>query len=273
MSHAPRDDDPKDHDQDDQDHDSNLSDDAIAKALEGFERELKDADNNGDVAHDESDGTDLNADLGSASGSDPDDAGDSDEGDFGLDDPYGSGDHHSRDSGLIGHPAQAPAGDFDEELEGLLGNKAKAAVIITRLTSAELLAAFCQVTDIAAVCVAGDQGAVAVLQNLQADAPERAARGLTTVVSGLAVVLAVNRADKLEATMYTHGEAGQTFVPPVLFASTASFVEDFMLGISTLDQLRVSGLHMVDSADYDHRQAMRVIEEHTQSGRGAADDE
>ena len=88
-------------------------------------------------------------------------------------------------------PDDDTLGDFDDELEGLLGNKAKAAMILTRLTSAELLAAFCQVTDISAECVAGEQGAVAMLRNLEADAPERAARGLTTVVSGLVVVLDV----------------------------------------------------------------------------------
>ena len=30
--------------------------------------------------------------------------------------------------------------------------------------------------------------------------------------------------------MYVEGESGQTFAPPVLFTSTASFVEDLMLG-------------------------------------------
>lgn len=44
-----------------------------------------------------------------------------------------------------------PTGDepsFEDELEGLLGDKAKAAFICTRLNSAELLAAFCQISDI-----------------------------------------------------------------------------------------------------------------------------
>ncbi len=90
---------------------------------------------------------------------------------------------------------------FDDELQGLLGNRAKVAVIITRLASARLFAAFCQLSDISAQCLASPQGAVAVLRNLDGDGPEAAIKDLTTVVSGMPAVLAINRADKLEATI------------------------------------------------------------------------
>ena len=62
---------------------------------------------------------------------------------------------------------------FDDELQGLLGNRAKVAVIITRLASARLFAAFCQLSDISAQCLASPQGAVAVLRNLDGDARKR----------------------------------------------------------------------------------------------------
>ena len=70
---------------------------------------------------------------------------------------------------------------FEDELQGLLGNRAKTAVIITRLTSPQLLAAFCQISDISAQCVGSEQGAVAILRNLDGDGPEAAARDITTV--------------------------------------------------------------------------------------------
>jgi hypothetical protein len=159
---------------------------------------------------------------------------------------------------------------FEDELQGLLGNRAKTAVIITRLTSPQLLAAFCQISDISAQCVGSEQGAVAILRNLDGDGPEAAAKDITTVVSGMPVILAVNRADKLEATLYVEGESGQTFAPPVLFTSTASFVEDLMLGITDLDGLRDTGLTIVDSAGLDHDGAMKVIAEHTRFGRGGS---
>ncbi|MCI1673636.1 MAG: hypothetical protein LKI34_05430 [Bifidobacterium tibiigranuli] len=166
--------------------------------------------------------------------------------------------------------AAASALDFDEELRGLVGDKAKGAALITRLASARLLAAFCQISDISADCIGSDQGAVAVLRNLDGDAPEAAAKDLTTVVSGMAAVLAVNRADKLDSTLYLHGEAGQTFAPPILFASAPDFVEDLMLGIATLADLRKQGLHIIDSASLDHDAAMAIIAEHTRFGRGAS---
>ena len=161
-----------------------------------------------------------------------------------------------------------PSLGFDNELAGLLGNKAKVALIVTRLASAELLAAFCQLSDISAACVGANQGAVAVLKNLDGDGPEAAAKDLTTVVSGMAVILAVNRADKLEVAMYVQGEAGQCFAPPVLFTSTPRFVEDLMLGIVTLNQLKTQGFEVVDSAGLDHDQAMQILANHTKRGRG-----
>ena len=46
---------------------------------------------------------------------------------------------------------------FEDELQGLLGNRAKVAVIITRLTSPRLLSAFCELSDISAQCIGSAQ--------------------------------------------------------------------------------------------------------------------
>lgn len=70
---------------------------------------------------------------------------------------------------------------FEDELQGLLGNRAKVAVIITRLTSPRLLAAFCELSDISAQCIGSAQGAVAVLRNLDGDGPEAAVKDMTIV--------------------------------------------------------------------------------------------
>lgn len=160
--------------------------------------------------------------------------------------------------------------NFEDELQGLLGNKAKAGMLITRLASAPLLAAFCQISDISADCCAGEQGAVAILRNLDGDAPEAAAKDITTVVAGMSVVLAVNRADKLQATMYLQGDAGEEFAPPILFTVTPPFVEDVMLGMSTVQDLNMQGVVTVDSASIDRDKAMAIIAEHTRFGRGGS---
>ena len=111
---------------------------------------------------------------------------------------------------------------------------------------------------------------MAVLRNLDGDGPEAAAKDLTCVVSGMPVILAVNRADKLEATLYVKGQPGQTFAPPILFTQTPPFVEDLMLGIGTVDGVIAQGVHTVDSGSLDRETAMKVIAQHTRFGRGSS---
>lgn len=158
------------------DDDIHFSDEELEAALDGFEKEFRDSNAAaGEPAND------------AAADSPADDAG-------------------AADSGQAQEADTAAA--FDDELQGLLGNKAKAAVLITRVASARLLAAFCQLSDVSADCIGSEEGAVAILRNLDGDGPEVAARDLTIVVSGMSLVLAVNRADKLEATVYLQGKPG-----------------------------------------------------------------
>lgn len=224
--------------------DLHFSDEELDAALAGFEKEFaSDADAAADAASDTSDAADSAASVDDAAAADvPDDA-------SSLEPDLETG--------------------FESELDGLLGNKAKAAIIITRLSSARLLAAFCELSDIAASCIGSPQGAVAVLHNLDGDGPENAAKDLTTVVAGMSVVLAVNRADKLEATLYFRGNPGRQFPPPILFSSTPSFVEDLMLGIDTLDALR-QHMPVEETADMTHDEAMKVLDEHMRFGRGGS---
>lgn len=220
------------------DDDIHFSDEELEAALDGFEKEFRDSNAAaGEPAND------------AAADSPADDAG-------------------AADSGQTQEADTATA--FDDELQGLLGNKAKAAVLITRVASARLLAAFCQLSDVSADCIGSEEGAVAILRNLDGDGPEVAARDLTIVVSGMSLVLAVNRADKLEATVYLQGKPGQTIAPPLLFTSTAPFVEDLLLGITDEDGLIGTGMKVEQSADLDHDQAMSVIAEHTKFGRGSS---
>ena len=163
-----------------------------------------------------------------------------------------------------------PSVGFDEALAGLLGDKAKMAALVTRVASAELLAAFCQLADISADCVGSNQGAIAVLRNLDGDSPEAAAKDITTVVSGMSVILGVNRADKLQIMLYAGGKAGSELAPPILFNSTPRFVEDLMLGITTVAQLKTRGFEVIDSGRYDRASAMRVISKHTRFGKGGS---
>lgn len=130
---------------------------------------------------------------------------------------------------------------FDDELQGLLGNRAKVAVIITRLASARLFAAFCQLSDISAQCLASPQGAVAVLRNLDGDGPEAAIK-IDRVVSGIPAEprdqpCGQARGDDVPARQ---GRPDVRATSAVL--STAPFVEDLLLGITDVQGVRDSGV-------------------------------
>ena len=149
------------------DDDIHFSDEELEAALDGFEKEFRDSNAAaGEPAND------------AAADSPADDAG-------------------AADSGQAQEADTAAA--FDDELQGLLGNKAKAAVLITRVASARLLAAFCQLSDVSADCIGSEEGAVAILRNLVGVGPEVAARDLPIVVSGMSLGLAVNRLSARQA--------------------------------------------------------------------------
>ena len=224
-----------------------FSEEELEAAMAGFEQEFKDAEatKNERADNPSSEASDSSEASGNAESSES----------SGIDDMLNAAEDSLK---------------FEDELQGLLGNRAKVAVIITRLTSPRLLSAFCELSDISAQCIGSAQGAVAVLRNLDGDGPEAAVKDMTIVVAGMPAILAVNRADKLEATVYLQGKPGQTIAPPLLFTSTAPFVEDLLLGITDEDGLIGTGMKVEQSADLDHDQAMAVIAEHTKFGRGSS---
>ena len=106
------------------DDDIHFSDEELEAALDGFEKEFRDSNAAaGEPAND------------AAADSPADDAG-------------------AADSGQAQEADTAAA--FDDELQGLLGNKAKAAVLITRVASARLLAACCELSAVSADCIGSE---------------------------------------------------------------------------------------------------------------------
>ncbi|PAU69158.1 hypothetical protein B1400_1160 [Bifidobacterium italicum] len=138
--------------------------------------------------------------------------------------------------------------DFEDELQGILGNKAKCAVLCSHLASAELFAAICRLADVDALCVGDRYGAVAILRDLEGNAPETAAHDLTTVISGMDALLVVNRADKIEASIYADGAAVEQIPPPFAFPTLAPFVEDYMIGLVDVAGIEAQADETVDTA-------------------------
>lgn len=151
--------------------------------------------------------------------------------------------------------------EFSDQLEGVLGNKAKCAIIITQLRSARFLAALCSLTDISAQCIDSQNGACAVLRELDGSGPEDAARGLTEAVNGLAAVLAVNRADKVDMHLWVGGKEGTSYAPPIILSSAPLFVEDMLTGSLTVQEVISEGTHVEDSGSISKVEAYGIIGE------------
>lgn len=137
--------------------------------------------------------------------------------------------------------------NFDDELAGIIGDKAKMAMLITQVRDPQFLAALCKLMDIDALCVGFPTGSCAILHNKDGQAPEEGARELSDVVAGMSVVSCVNRADKITATHWLNGTVVENMTPPLLFTTIDSTIEDLMIGLQNVDDLSVAGYEQVES--------------------------
>ncbi len=131
-----------------------------------------------------------------------------------------------------------------------------------------LFAAFCQLSDISAAMHRCQSGGRRCLKNLDGDGPEAAAKDLTTVVSGMAVILAVNRADKLEVDDVRARQGRPEFRAARAVHLHAALRRRPDARHRNPNQLKTQGFEVVDSARLDHDQAMQILANHTRRGRG-----
>lgn len=148
---------------------------------------------------------------------------------------------------------------FEEDLEGLLGNKAKVAMIITYVEPAQLLAAFCKMADVSAKCFDEEQGAVAILKNLKDNGPEEDVKEFVDFFRGMDVMLIVNRADKITAKIYQNGVEPQEIVAPMALAVWSRRVEDLAICMETVDTLAKQDVTMYDSDDLSNFAAYKIF--------------
>lgn len=148
---------------------------------------------------------------------------------------------------------------FEEDLEGLLGNKAKVAMLITYVEPAQLLAAFCKMADVSAKCFDEEQGAVAILKNLKDNGPEEDVKEFVDFFRGMDVMLIVNRADKITAKIYQNGVEPQEIVAPMALAVWSRRVEDLAICMETVDTLAKQDVTMYDSDDLSNFAAYKIF--------------
>ena len=149
--------------------------------------------------------------------------------------------------------------NFEEDLQGLLGNKAKVAMMVTYVEPAKLLAAFCKMADVSATCFAEDKGSIAILKNLDGNGPEENVQEFVDFFRGMDVMLITNRADKLSANVYQYNEKPQEIVAPLALSLWSRTVEDLAICIESVDSVKKQGLEMFDSDDLSNTQAMKIF--------------
>lgn len=152
--------------------------------------------------------------------------------------------------------------NFEEDLQGLLGNKAKVAMIIAYVAPAKLLAAFCKMANVSARCFSEEQGSVAVLKNLEGNAPEEDVKKFVEFFFGMDVMLITNRADKITAKIYQAVKEPQEIVAPMALAVWSRDVEDLAICMENADSLEKRGLEMFNSDDLSDLEAYKIFQKY-----------
>lgn len=156
---------------------------------------------------------------------------------------------------------------FEEDLQGLLGNKAKVAMIVTYVTPAQLLAAFCKMVSVSAQCFDEEQGAVAVLKHLNNNEPEEAVQKFVDFFRGMDVMLITNRADKLTAKVYEYSVEPQDIVAPMALAVWSRTVEDLAICMEDVNSIVKQGVKIFDSDDFSDGDAIRIFQKYGNSNK------
>ncbi len=152
--------------------------------------------------------------------------------------------------------------NFEEDLQGLLGNKAKVAMIIAYVEPAKLLAAFCKMANVSARCFSEEQGSVAVLKNLEGNGPEEDVKKFVEFFFGMDVMLITNRADKITAKIYQAVKEPQEIVAPMALAVWSRDVEDLAICMENADSLEKRGLEMFNSDDLSDLEAYKIFQKY-----------
>lgn len=229
---------------------TSFTDAELDAALASFEREFNNANSGNDAESSDSESSDDDSSDSSDDSSD-DDSSDSSSDDSESSDSYGIYDdipdtidlskmHRSKEAEEAARKFEEET-SFEDTLEGLTGQKARSAIIITYCEGADLLSAFCKISQIPSICVMTGTSTVALLKNLDNDEPEAAVLRLSDLLGDMEMILIVNRANKLETSMYKYGEKRDAFLPsPVALTFLSEEVEDVVLGLKTMKDFHPS---------------------------------
>ncbi|MFC0264988.1 hypothetical protein [Alloscardovia macacae] len=140
---------------------------------------------------------------------------------------------------------------FDDELAGILGQKAKVALILAPFAQPQILAALARMADVEMSVFFIRTGCVGVLHDLDGQGPEDAVRALSEMMTDVPFLLSVNRADKVSLTRWENGAEVEQLTPPLIFVNMDDVVEDLMIGFTALGELSQAGYDVVEASSFE----------------------
>lgn len=151
--------------------------------------------------------------------------------------------------------------DFDEQLDGLLGNKAQLAMLVVPFSDAKLSLSLLKYKDVEGWAEMLNDTSFIYLKALDGQKPEDAAQALSQLIRPLPLYSVVKRADKLEVALWVNGKkSGEKLPPPLLFEQLPEEVEDYAIGMTTTQQM-VHREGVLDSADFDKQDALDYMKD------------
>jgi|GEM_PF-469773 len=157
-----------------------------------------------------------------------------------------------------------------DDLSGLdpttLTEKAKRelAILVTRVAFPSALAGACALAGIEADVVGTEAGAVAMLRQIDDEAPEQAATAITQVVRGVPALLVTKSEGQISVSQFLDGKDTGPLPPAVVLTSAAEIVEELIVGAIKPDE--VPGV--VSSVGIGKVKALRMISEAAKPPRG-----
>ncbi len=153
---------------------------------------------------------------------------------------------------------------FDEELEGITGERAECALILTVFDSMKFTAALCKVVDVPSVCIESESGVLVALRLLKGNQPEEAAEIISQTAVSIPFILAVVRGKKIRMTLWADGKEENSFSPPLILPNVDPLVEDVLVGVEKVfdSQGRLPSdrkWKCVDSDNFTKEESVKII--------------
>ena len=119
---------------------------------------------------------------------------------------------------------------LDSELAAMTGEQPEIAVLVTPVADARALAGICVLSGAMALAIPTETGALALLEDLEGEAPARAAQAAAELIAPFPVLLVTKAAGQLKASRYQEGQSASEVPAGLVVAGASGTLEDLLVG-------------------------------------------